>query len=251
MTEIILLLVGVVVGAMNSIAGGGMLFGFPVMMAVGMPAITANVTGHVAILPGQIGALIGYRDYLRKVHAVYLVLLIPLAVGAFIGASLLKDISPARFEQLIPVLLLLAVLLFAFQPSLHKFFHAHLKTRSKNIPRLAIIGAALIPLAIYGGFFGVGFGFILLAFLSFSHIHDIHRINALKNVGTFTIAAVTTATLFGSGLIDWRNGVVMAIGCGAGGYFGARIAQRFSSHAIRIVVIVIGVLSVGYLWAKY
>lgn len=249
-TDIVLLLVGIVVGAMNSIAGGGMLFGFPVMLAVGMPPIIANATSHVAVLPGQIGALFGYKNYLKKISPLYLWLTLPLAIGAIIGANLLKNTSADKFEQLIPVLLFLAVGLFVIEPFLHFHIHTHLKSKKKNMAMLALIGISLIPIAIYGGYFGVGFGFMLLAFLGLTTISDIHKLNAIKNVGTFVIAICTTLTLLTSGLIDWHTALIMAVGCGIGGYYGARLAQKFSSHAIRIAVICIGIVSVYYLFAR-
>lgn len=235
---------------MNSIAGGGMLFGFPAMLAVGIPPIVANVTGHVAVLPGQIGALFGYRNYLKKISPLYLWLTLPLAAGAVAGASLLKNTSAEKFEDLIPILLFMAVGLFIIEPFLHLHIHTHLKSKKKSILMLMFIGLCLIPIAVYGGYFGVGFGFLLLAFLGLTTISDIHRLNAIKNVGTFVIAICTTLTLLNSGLINWHAALTMAIGCGIGGYYGARLAQRFSSHAIRIAVICIGIASVYYLFAR-
>lgn len=248
--EILLFIAGIIVGGMNAIAGGGMLFGFPIMLASGMPAIAANATSHVALIPGQIGALISYRKYLKKVSPIYLALVIPLILGAGVGAHFLTKTHADDFERLIPILLAFAVGLFALQPFLHKHFHAHLKSKNKNLAGLGLMGLIAFPLAIYGGYFGVGFGFVLLAFLGFSKIHDIHKINAIKNVGTFVIAITTTMVLFGSGLIDWRSGLFMATGCGIGGFYGGHLAQRFSSHAIRLFIIAVGVLSVIFLFLK-
>lgn len=251
MTEdILLLLAGVVVGGMNAVAGGGMLFGFPIMLATGMPAIAANATSHVALVPGQVGALISYRKYFKKVSPIYLTLIIPLVIGAGVGAYFLTKTQADDFERLIPVLLSFAVGLFALQPYLHKHFHSHLKSEKKSLAGLGLIGLIVFPLAIYGGYFGVGFGFVLLAFLGFSNIHDIHKINALKNMGTFVIAITTTLVIFGSGLIDWRSGLFMAAGCGIGGFYGGHLAQRFSSHVIRLFIIIVGVISVAFLFLK-
>lgn len=248
--EIILLLVGMVVGAMNSIAGGGMLFGFPVMLAVGMPPIVANASSHIAVLPGQVGSLIGFRKYLSKISNMYLLLLIPLGIGAGIGAYLLTTTSPAQFEKLLPILLSIAVALFIFEPYLHFRIHVHLRSRKKKLSSLALISVGLLPIAIYGGYFGIGFGFMLLALLGLGTIHDAHKLNAIKNVGTCTIATVTAIVLIPTGLIDWEKISFMAVGCGLGGYFGARLAQKFHSHTIRIIVVCIGLVSVSYLFVR-
>jgi uncharacterized membrane protein YfcA len=247
MKEILLFLVGIVIGSMNSIAGGGMLIGFPLLLATGLPPLVANATTNIIVLPGQIGAIIGYRKYLKKVPFSYLLLAVPCAAGAVIGASILKRTSSMRFNEIIPGLLLLAVILFAIQPLLHFHLRRHLRGQAKSSLPVLLIGLALLPMSIYGGYFGVGFGFVILAFLGFTKMHDIHQINALKNIATLFIASASVIVLFNTGLIDWKHGLVMGMGCALGGYYGARFAQRFSSHAIRIVVIIIGFSAVTYL----
>jgi uncharacterized membrane protein YfcA len=251
MTDIILFLAGIVVGVMNAIAGGGMLFGFPVMLALGIPALTINATTNIIVLPGNVAAAWSYRKYLRKVPRNYLLLLLPAVTGAAIGATALKHISPGSFERLIPWLIFFAVILFAFQPYLYKQLHSHLhgskKHRQNNKP-LIIVGIAMLPLSIYGGFFGAGFGFIMLAFLGFTKLHDhIHRMNALKSIITTCLSLTSLVCLFGAHLIDWRQGLVMGFGNLIGGYVGATSIQKVSSHVIRIVIIVIGLTTAVYL----
>jgi uncharacterized membrane protein YfcA len=247
MQDILLFGTGILVGAMNSIAGGGMLIGFPMLLAAGMPPLAANVTTNIVVMPGQIGAIIGYRKYLKKIPRSYLLLTIPCMIGAAIGSSILKHTTSSRFNELIPGLLFIAVLLFAAQPFLHFHLHRHLLGKSKSLKTLPLIGLALLPMSVYGGYFGVGFGFVILAFLGFTKMHDIHQINALKNIATLFIALTSLCVLFSTGLIGWEYGLSMAAGCALGGYYGARLAQRFSSHAIRIAVIIIGVTAVSYL----
>jgi len=247
MRDFLLFGVGILVGGMNSIAGGGMLIGFPMLLAAGMPALAANVTTNIVVIPGQIGAIIGYRKYLKKIPRSYLMLVIPCVIGAGIGSSILRRTPSSRFNELIPGLLLLAVILFAAQPVLHFHLRRHLRGQAKGLSTLFLIGLALLPMSIYGGYFGVGFGFVILAFLGFTKMHDIHQINALKNIATLCIALTSIIVLFSTGFINWEYGLSMAAGCALGGYYGARLAQRFSSHAIRILVIIIGFAAVTYL----
>lgn len=249
--DIILFLTGIVVGGMNAIAGGGMLIGFPIMLATGMPALIANVTTNLVILPGNISSAYAYRRYLRIVPPQYLLLLIPVIAGAATGAFILGHTSANSFERLVPWLILFAVVLFALQPFLHFHIHRYLhgpKRQRQSLRPLLFIGLAILPLSVYGGFFGAGFGFIMLAFLSFTKLHaHMHRMNALKNLMTVFIAGTALLCLLSSGLIDWRHGLVMATGNLIGGYAGAVGAQKVSSHAIRIAVIVIGLCSAAYL----
>jgi uncharacterized membrane protein YfcA len=250
MHDVILFLAGLVVGGMNAIAGGGMLVGFPILLSLGIPAIVANATTGIIVLPGGISATYGYRKYLRRVPRQYLLLLPPAIAGAAIGSTVLRHTSPSRFEQFVPGLILVAVVMFAFQPFLYKQLHRHLHgpKRQRSPRQLIITALAMVPLAAYGGYFGAGFGFIMLAFLGFTRLHDhIHRMNALKNIMTICIATTSLACLYSSGLIDWRHGLVMGTGCLLGGYFGSVLTQKVPSHVVRITVILIGLGTATYL----
>jgi hypothetical protein len=248
--DVILFLVGIVVGAMNAIAGGGMLIGFPVLLASGLSALNATATSALIVLPGQISSAVGYRDYLKKVPPNYLLLIVPCTIGGAIGATLLRHTPSEHFQKIVPGLILFAVVLFAFQPLLHAQLKRHLhgsKKLRRKLKPLFIIGLAALPLSIYGGFFGPGFGFIMLALLGFSNLHQVHQINAMKNVMAVCIAGASVLTLSGSGLINWRYGIVMGLGNTIGGYYGAVSAQKVSSHGMRVVVIAIGVVTAIYL----
>jgi uncharacterized membrane protein YfcA len=245
--DILLFLAGLVVGGMNAIAGGGMLIGFPAMIALGTPALIANAVGNVVTLPGQITAAYGYRRYLRKVPKSYAWLILPIIAGSAIGASLLRNTSSKDFSHLVPGLVLCGVVLFAIQPLLHFHLHRHLKGRAKTALPLLLLGAAIFPLSIYGGYFGAGYGIVLLAFLGFTNLPDTHMMNAMKNVSAIFVASTAIVCLAGAGLINWRIGLIMGTGSALGGYLGARSAQRLSSHWLRICIIIIGVAAVIYL----
>ncbi len=245
--DVILFLVGIAVGGMNAIAGGGMLIGFPALLAVGMPALAANITSNIIVVPGQLASVYGYRRYLRQVPRQYLWLLLPCAAGAAIGAEILRHTSSSSFQNLVPGLIFFAVVLFAFQPVLHFHLHRHMHSRAKNNLTLVLIGLALLPLSIYGGYFGAGFGFVVLAFLGFTSLQDMHKINALKGLASITIATVSLFILFSTHLIDWHHGLIMAAGGVVGGYGGAQLAQKVSSHKVRIAVIAIGLTTAAYL----
>lgn len=252
--DLILFLAGVFVGSMNAIAGGGMLVGFPVIIAFGhVSALVANATANVGILPGGISSAYGYRKHLKKVPNIYFLLLIPALVGASIGAILLRHTRANDFANLVPGLLIAAVALFAFQPMLYKKLNHHInhKKRGGDIKPVLIISAGLLPLAIYGGYFGAGFGFVMLAFLGFTGLHNhIHRMNAVKNLVSVAIAFATIVFLYSSHLINWRIGLITACGSVLGGYLGSTYVQKVSSHTLRIIVILIGLSAAVYLGIK-
>jgi len=245
--DILLFLVGIAVGATNSIAGGGVLLAFPVFLALGLSPIVANVTCNIVAVPGCFSSAYGYRKYLRKMHRRYLVLLVPCIAGSATGAFILSHTTGAKFQQIVPALVGCAVILFAFQPLLHAHLRGHIHGRRKDLKSLGIIAVALIPAAIYGGYFGAGFGFIMLAFLGFTKLHEIHRMNGLKNLAAGCITLTSATVLYSHHLINWRFGLVTAAGCTLGGYYGSVFSQKVSSHAIRVFVIVIGVGTAAYL----
>src|SRR5206468_1431567 len=98
-----------------------------------------------------------------------------------------------------------------------------------------------------GGYFGAGFGFILLAFLGFSRLQDIHQMQAVKNVSSLAIASMSVLILSHSHLVDWHHGVFMATGCAIGGWSGARMSLRLSNHAVRVTVGCIGLVTATYI----
>lgn len=247
MHDIILFGAGIIVGAMNAIAGGGMLIGFPVLLAVGMPALSANITSNIVVLPGSLSSAWSYRKYIRRVPRRYLLLMVPCLIGSTIGALILRNTPGSRFQDLVPGLITFAVVLFAFQPLLHFHLHRHIHGKSKKWLPLVLISIALLPVAIYGGYFGAGFGFIMLAFLGFTKLHEVHQMNGLKNLAGASIAIMSIICLYSTHLINWHYGLVMAAGGTIGGYYGGLLTQKIPSHIVRVIVIAIGVGTVIYL----
>lgn len=250
MSELLLLGAGIFVGIINAVAGGGILLGFPVLLSAGLSPLIANATANIAVLPGSVTSVYGYRRYIRKVPRIYLLLLVPCFIGALIGSWLLLHTSSSRFESIVPWLVSFAVLLFTVQPYLHFRFLKFIKKKYRSLASIILLSLAIVPLAIYGGYFGAGFGFIMLAFLGFTKLHDIHQMNGIKNLAAIVIATTTILMLLPSGLIDWRTGGIMAVGSAIGGLLGARLAEKVSSHALRVVVITLGIVTAVYLFAK-
>jgi uncharacterized protein len=244
---LILFLVGIIIGSVNAIAGGGMLLGFPVLLATGLSPLVANITSNIVVLPGLLTSAYGYRKYLRRVPRRYAVLLVPCFIGSAAGAIILRLTPSSKFQELVPGLVLFAVILFAFQPLLHFRLRRHMHSKAKRPKSLLPMCLALLPMMIYGGYFGPGFGFMMLAFLGFTKLHEIHQMNALKNVAGSVIAIASIACLFSTHLINWRYGLIMGAGNLGGGYLGVRLTERVSSHALRIVVVIIGLGTATYL----
>jgi uncharacterized membrane protein YfcA len=240
----LLFLVGLAIGAINALAGGGMLIGFPVLLAAGLPPIAANASGKLVIVPGAIASSLGYRRFMKDLPKRYLWLLIPAVGGAAGGALLLHDTPGPQFEQIVPWLLLAAVIVFALRPFVrHKLSALH---RATLLP-LGVIGLILGGLSVYAGYFGAGFGFMVLALLSFSKLRGIHQLNSVKVLASAVTGVVGLIVLLPSGLFNWQAGLSMGAGNAIGGYLTARYAHAVPPRFIRAFVIVFGLAEATYL----
>jgi uncharacterized protein len=250
----LILVASVVGGAVNSIAGGGTLLTFPALIGLGIPAVVANATSTVALWPGAVASMWGYRDLLIGMRSWVTRFAIPSVLGGLLGAVLLIHTPPARFDAIVPWLVLGATVLFMVQKPLAD----RLVRRSETPARSAIaddheadravrpdakVLAYQFGVAVYGGYFGAGIGILMLAALGFMGFRNIHRMNGLKNWGGLCANAMAAGTFAFSGLVSWPVAGAMAIGATTGGYGGSRIAQRVSQSRIRQAIIVIGLAS--------
>ena len=246
-TSLTLVLIGVGFfgGVWNAIAGGATLFTFPALMAAGLPPVVANATNYLALLPSNAAALPAYREELRGLGKTLLPLLVVSGIGAILGSILLLVSDPAFFVVLLPFLILLATGLFAFGDALRTLL---LSTMGDSRGNKAIY-AGLFLSSIYGGYFGAGLGFILLAIAQLMGFSNFHIANSIKNLlaTSFTILSIL---VFGiGGLIAWPQAIAMMVGSIIGGYAGGRLAKRVNTRYLRGVVISFGlVLSVVYFY---
>lgn len=239
-------LAAVAAGVVNSVAGGGTLLTFPSLIAAGLTPLTANATSTVALLPASLSAMAGYREELTGARRWAIGLAIPSLLGGGFGALLLLHTSNATFNRVVPWLVLGATALFLGQRPLLRWIRgpqtATVVHREPASPTPALT-AAQLAVGIYGGYFGAGIGILMLAALGFMGFTNIHRMNGLKNWGAFCMNLVAALTFAFSGIVDWPVAASMAAGSIAGGYLGARAAQRFPQGAVRSVVAVVGIVS--------
>ncbi|MEO5807218.1 sulfite exporter TauE/SafE family protein [Devosia sp.] len=253
MAELLLLLAGLVGGALNSLAGGGSFIVFPALLAVGVPPVIANASNTYAALPGYASGALGYWASMQQYRDRLVLYTIIAAVFGFVGAQLLLVVSDRQFSLVVPWLMLFAVALFAFGAQINRFVAA----RSSGGRKMALAGAALLLaflalVCVYGGFFNAGLGILLLAFLATAGLTDIHAMNGLKLWISSVVALVAVARFAFSGSIDWYHGSIALVGVTVGGYVAARNAQLVPAQYIRGAVIVYGVgITVYFFWKTY
>lgn len=239
---LILFIPGFFGGMINSVAGGGGIIMYPALLASGLSPIVANATASLVVWPGSVTSAYGYRKELKKVPKGYLWLSVPCLLGSTIGAVILVHTNPHTFEKLAPWLVLSAVALLATQSRLHRWLSSQTKKRKINWHTMPLIYVAVFPLAIYGGFFGVGFGLMMLAILGFSSLTNVHQMNGVKNLSGVAMSVVATIYFTNKGLISYQSGLIMASGTAIGGITGAKFAHKLSAHIIHDVTVVIGLL---------
>jgi len=227
-------------GGINSVAGGGTLISFPTLVWLGLPSITANATSTVAIWPGSLGSIWGFRNELGETDRRMRMLSLSSLVGGGLGALLLRSTPPTVFERLVPFLILFATILFTVQGSLQK------KLRERSGPNLGtniwMPGALALNLvvAIYGGYFGAGMSIMMLSSLGILGMTDILRMNALTSLFALCVNGVASALFISTQMVNWYYVLPMAIAAVIGGYGAAGVARRIGQVAVRRFVVAVG-----------
>lgn len=235
-------LAAVAAGAINALAGGGTLVTFPVLTAVGIPPIAANVTNTVALSPGYLGATVAQKGEILQQRRRLWFLLPAAALGGLVGGLLLLRTSERLFRELVPFLILTASLLLAVQEPLRRWLVARAERGGRPPPHE---GWAAVPIflgAIYGGYFGAGLSVIILAVLALTLDDSLTRLNALKQVVAFITNLTAAAFFLFSGQVVWSAAAVMAVGALVGGTLGGRLAGRVQPATLRRVVVGIGIV---------
>ena len=266
----LLFLIAAIAGAVNSVAGGGTLLTFPALLWAGQLERFANATSTVALWPGQLGSLWGYRSEIGRSHKAIALLAVPSFLGGLVGAWLLLGTKDETFAALVPYLILVATLLFAAQRPLARWQRRRTEyATGRNEPprepppdaaqpaedrfpleRWLVVLAFQFVVAVYGGYFGAGIGILMLASFGFLGFTNIHRMNGLKNINGMCINAVAAILFIVNGLVDWRLASLMAAGSILGGYAGAGTARRIGQENVRRIVILIGLFLTAAMFVR-
>jgi uncharacterized protein len=239
---ILVALAAMAAGAINALAGGGTLITFPVLVAIGIPAVAANVTNTVALCPGYLGATFAQMKDLRGQGSRLRLLLGVSVAGGIIGGALLLSSSERLFRELVPYLILLASGLLAVQGPVRAWIvrRSGPDSASKLSEAWAILPVGVA--AVYGGYFGAGLSVIVLAVLGLVLEDSLTRLNALKQAISFSVNMAAAIFFLFSGQVVWLVALVMAVGALLGGVLGGRLAGKIQPALLRWVVVSIGIL---------
>ena len=228
---------GLVAGTASAMAGGASIITFPVLLAMGVPPLSANVTNTVGLTPIVIGTALGALPELRPQRTRLVALMPPMLVGAAGGAALLLTTPSDVFEAIVPALIAISCVLMLAQPWLVRH-----TLRGERGRRRAVAQASTLVVGIYTGYFGAASGVLFLALVGLVSAATLHELNASKNVIIGTANVLTTAIFAAVAPVRWPMAAAIAVGSLLGGAVGTQLVRRVPAMHLRVGIAVVGLV---------
>ena len=236
----LLVVAGIAGGVMAAIVGGAAVITFPALLAAGLPPVMATAGNTVALTPGLFLAAIYDRSQLPPFDRSFIAMALASIAGALIGASLLL-LTPERvFSALVPLLLGFATVLFAYAGRISAWLAERAASGKKRFSAHSL--AAVLPVSIYGGYFGAGVGVLMLGIFSVVTGGDYRSANVSKNLVTALNSATATIIFAAQGVVSWPATLLLMMGTLLGALIGARLAQVMPNRTARSLVVGVGAL---------
>jgi uncharacterized membrane protein YfcA len=243
---LLIAIAGLYAGMQNALAGGGSFITFPALLLAGLNPLAANMCSTIALFPSQITTSIAGRRYIGGIGKTsFRHLFIVSLIGGVLGALLLLSTPVSIFTHLVPWLVLFATAAFAWGSFIYKPKTDKSTGHMSHTVVLLIQGA----IAIYGGYFGGGIGFLMLAALTIAG-QQVRTANATKNALAMTMNASAVAIFAFSPMINWAAVIALGIGGIAGGVVGAWLNHRLPEQLLRGFVVLVGVVLTVWLFVR-
>ena len=241
---ILLVVVGFAAGFINTIAGGGSLLTLPVLIFMGLPPSVANGTNRIGIVIQMIAGSAGFKSKGITTFPFSIYMGISALVGSLIGAQIAVDIKGETFNKVLSFVMIAVVLIIAFKPKL-KTKELIERTTGKH---LWISCVAFFIFGIYGGFINAGLGFILILFMHYFNRMSLVKSNATKAVIIIIYMSAALIVFILNDKVDWKMGLIMAIGTSLGGWFASRFSVEKGDGFIKIFLVVVVSFMAIKLW---
>ena len=246
-----ILAAGMAAGAVNAVVGSGSLITFPTLLAFGFAPVVANVSNNVGLVSGNVSGAVGYRRELAGQRSRLIRLGVIAGAGSVGGAAALLSLPSSSFKLIVPALILIACVLVLVQPWLSGRITERRKRqagqdegaeagRERTGP---VLGAGVLAAGAYGGYFGAAQGVLVIGLLGTFLDESMQRVNAAKNVQVAIVNGVAAIVYIIFAHVAWLVVLLIAVGSTIGGLIGARYGRRLPPLALRIFVVLIGVVS--------
>ena len=236
-------------GAINSLVGSGTLITFPTLIALGFPPVTATMSNAIGLVAGGVSGTWGYRAELAGQWQRLRWQIPASLIGAAIGAFLLLHLPERVFIQIVPVLLVLALLLVIAGPRIQAYARRRAEAAGRSAEhvspaRMAALVLGTFIVGVYGGYFTAAQGILLIGVMGALLPEDVQRMNAAKNLLSLlvNIVAAVGYTLVAFDRVSWPAAGLIAIGSLVGGWLGAHYGRRLSPTALRVVIVAVGLI---------
>jgi uncharacterized protein len=236
---VVALVAALAAGAANTVAGGGTILSFPVLVWIGLPPVQANATNTVGLWTGSVGGAWSYRTRLRNLERRWVWLAFPALLGGGAGAWLLVHLPPAWFGSIAPFMVVGASVLVAVEPLIRRRLMA-LWARGGDAGKVGALFGVLLVSA-YGGYFGAGIGILVLVALALLGLDNLHQANALKNVLVVGMKGVAVVYFILIGIIAWPITLIMIAGSTVGGWAGGFLVREIDPETLRWIIVAVGI----------
>ncbi|OAE01741.1 sulfite exporter TauE/SafE family protein [Arthrobacter sp. OY3WO11] len=255
LSSILVAIAGLWAGTINAVVGSGTLVTFPVLIALGVAPVVASMSNAMGLVFGTAAGAFGYRRELKGRGRQLMRLLPASLLGGISGAYLLLHLPEEVFHYVAPVLIVLALLMVMFQPRLQSWVRSREENPEHAVrdKRHGVLLVVLVYLAgVYGGYFVAAQGILLVGILGIFLTGTIQNANAMKNIlvlGVNLVAAVSYV-LFAFDRINWLVVLLIAVSSSIGGLLGAKVGRRLSPTVLRAVILVLGLVALGFMIAN-
>jgi uncharacterized membrane protein YfcA len=231
---------GFIAGFINTLAGSGSAVTLPLLIFMGLPAGVANGTNRVAIVLQNVAAVGGFRRQGVLDRRGALILSMPAVLGSLIGAQVSLGLDEQLLRKCIGLVMLVLLVVILLRPS--RWLHGTLERMSgrPTVQQLLLF----FFIGMYGGFIQVGVGIWLLVGLVLGLGYDLVRANAVKVAIVFCFTLAALAVFVVNGQVQWREGLILAVGNMLGAWAGTRFAVERGVIWVRRVLIAIVLFSV-------
>jgi uncharacterized protein len=247
---------GAAAGLINTVVGAGTLITFPILLAMGVPPVTANVSNTIGLAPGSLSGALSMRAELAGQRERVVRLGAASLIGGVAGAVLLLGLPSSAFAAIVPVLIGIGCLLVVIQPWLSRRLAESRGDGAEEVRRgngSGWLWLGILLTGVYGGYFGAAQGVLLLAIMGIGLSETLNRINALKNVLALIVNAIA-GLLFAilpltpwaqpGAEVDWLVALAIAVGSVLGAQLGGRVGRRLPATVYRVIIVLVGVAAI-------